>query len=148
MNGGLLLNVSLLLCRLSLGGMFLLAGLRKMLPAEGKSVGEMLTGFAKFSASKAPLPENLGLAYGYALPWAELFFGALLVLGLFSRFSALMIALMLLSFMIALGIDWWPAKGGAFDKNVILFSLALLLVATGPGGLALGRGKAKAVAKD
>ena len=148
MCGGLLLNVALLLCRFSLGGTFLIAGLRKMLPADGKTLGETLSGFADKVAGMAPLPHSLGLTYGYALPWGELFFGLLLVLGLFARASALLIALMLLSFIIALGVDFWPAKGGAFNPNIIFFSLALLLVATGPGGLALGRGKAKPAAKD
>lgn len=135
-NGGLL-SLALLLNRLSLGVLFFFAGVRKMIPDEGQSVGAKLQGFASFVASKAPLPEALGTAYGYALPFVEAITGLLLAAGLFSRISSGVISLMLLSFMIAFGIAWWPSEGGVYDKNVILFTLALLLTVTGAGSFSL-----------
>ena len=94
---------------------------------------DALSGFAKYVANEAPLPRPLGLFYGYALPWVEIIAGLLLIFGLASRVGAALIALMVLSFMIEMGIGWWPDNGPAYDKNVILFTLALLLTAVGAG---------------
>lgn len=136
--GTKLLGLLILLNRLALGSIFLLAGVRKLFPAASiRDVGMNLYKFASHVAGEAPLPGFLGQAYGTALPVVEIVAGLLLVLGLWSRPAASLIALMLFSFMIALGIEWWPAKGPAFDKNVILFTLSLLLVALGPGRYAL-----------
>lgn len=130
---GLLFEVAVLLCRLSLGLIFFFAGLRKMIPTEVKTFVTMLKDFAAGVASEAPMPEPLGLAYGYALPFVELLAGLLLIVGLFGRVAAALISLMLLSFIIAMGVDWWPEAGPAFDKNVVFFTLAFLLIFTGAG---------------
>ena len=136
-------SLILLLNRVPLGLLFLLAGVRKLLPKPDGSVMQSLNGFASYAASQAPLPEALGKAYGYALPFVEIIAGGLLILGLLTRVSALVIGLMLLSFMVAMGINWWPESGPAFDKNVILFTLSLLLVMIGGGAWSLDavRGK-------
>jgi len=131
-----LLSLALLLNRITLGVLFVLAGVRKFLPTEDAGVLDKWHGFAGYAASNAPLPEFLGKAYGYALPVVEVLAGLLLVLGFFSRVAAVLIALMLLSFMIAMGIEWWPDSGPAYSKNIILFTLALLLALTGSGKLA------------
>lgn len=132
-----LISVALLLNRVSLGLLFLLAGVRKLLPGEGASIIDKMNGFASFTASKAPLPEVLGKAYGYALPWAELICGLILIIGFYARISAVLIGLMLLSFIIAMGVEWWPASGPAFTKNFILLTLALLIAAAGTGKFAV-----------
>lgn len=131
-----LINVALLLNRLTLGVLFLLAGVRKVLPTDEATLMQKWEGFAAFTASKAPLPEFLGKAYGYALPPVELLAGLFLAVGLYTRISATLIALMLLSFMIAMGVEWWPDSGPAFSKNAILFTLAVLLAVTGSGKIA------------
>ena len=132
-----LISFALLLNRLSLGVLFMLAGVRKLLPAGEANMLDKMSSFASFVASQAPMPEFLGKAYGYALPWAEIIVGAMLVVGLFARSAALLIGLMLLSFIIAMGAEWWPESGPAFSKNFILLTLCLLIVATGSGKLAL-----------
>lgn len=132
-----LLSFVLLLNRIVLGLLFLLAGIRKLLPTSEASMLEKMNGFASFVASQAPMPEALGKAYGYALPWAEILTGAMLMVGLFTRISATLIALMTLSFIIAMGAEWWPAQGPAYSKNFILLTLATLLAAVGSGKLAL-----------
>lgn len=154
-----LISVALLLNRIFLGLLFLFAGLRKIFPFEKveswgtfftwsglidilkilfsyEAIGQKLTWFASFSADKAPLPELLGKAYGYALPWTELVVGVTLAIGFFSRLSAILIGLMLLSFLIAMGPEWWPQQGPAFSKNFILLTLCLLIAATGSGRFA------------
>ncbi len=132
-------HLVLLLNRLTLGALFFLAGIKKLIPTADQSFVDMLTGFAEQVAGMAPLPEPLGLAYGYALPFVEIVAGLLLALGLFTRVAAVVIALMLLSFMIEFGVAWWPDSGPVFDKNVIYFTLALLLAVVGGGGWALDR---------
>lgn len=132
-----LISAALLLNRISLGVLFVLAGVRKLIPAGDASMIDKMNGFASYVASQAPLPEALGKAYGYALPWAELIVGITLVIGLFTRVSATLIGLMLVSFIIAMGPDWWPESGPAFSKNFILLTLCILLAAAGSGKFAL-----------
>lgn len=132
MHASFSLNVALLLCRLSLGFLFFFAGLRKMMPFD--SIGSNLSGFVNNAVvPNAPLPEILAKAYGYALPFVELIAGIFLILGLFTRTSATLIGLMLLSFIIAFGIKWWPEQGPAYDSNVVFLTLALLLAVVGAG---------------
>lgn len=132
-----LISAALLLNRISLGVLFVLAGVRKLIPAGDASIIDKMNGFASYVASQAPLPEALGKAYGYALPWAELILGITLVIGLFTRVSATLIGLMLVSFIIAMGPKWWPESGPAFSKNFILLTLCILLAAAGSGKFAL-----------
>ena len=135
-------DLMILANRLTLGSLFVLAGVRKLLPAAEKTVLESWSGFASFVASQAPLPEFLGKAYGYALPPVELIAGAMLIVGFKARIAALLIGLMMLSFLIAASQgDWWPAKGPAFPPNLILLTLAMWLFVQGPGKLSLDRKK-------
>ena len=101
---------------------------------EGQTIGQKLSGFADYVASQAPLPQVLGQAYGYALPFAEVAAGFLLIVGFLARPAAGVISLMLLSFLFALGFG---AEQGPFSKEVILLTLALLLMVTGPGGISV-----------
>lgn len=132
-----IISLALLINRLSLGALFALAGIRKLLPSGDAGVMDKWSGFANFTASKAPLPEALGKTYGYLLPPVEFLAGLLLVLGLFTRGASFIIALMLVSFLVAMGLEWWPDSGPAFTKNIILLTLALLITATGSGKLAV-----------
>lgn len=131
-----LISFALLLNRVSLGVLFVLAGVRKLMPAGDADILDKMNGFASFVASKAPMPEFLGKAYGYTLPWAELLVGAALVIGVYTRISASLIGLMLLSFIIAMGPEWWPDSGPAFSKNFILLTLCILIAAAGSGKFA------------
>ncbi|MFK7788526.1 MAG: DoxX family protein [Phycisphaeraceae bacterium] len=132
-----LISAALLLNRVTLGVLFVFAGVRKLMPAGEASILDKMNGFASFVASQAPMPEFLGKAYGYALPWAELVVGVLLVIGVLTRTSAILIGLMLLSFIIAMGPDWWPESGPAFSKNFILLTLCILIAAAGSGKFAV-----------
>ncbi|MEM7624033.1 MAG: DoxX family protein [Planctomycetota bacterium] len=137
MNSDKLTHLALLLNRLTLGVLFVFAGIRKVFPGGGKGPWQAMQEFAGYVASNAPLPEALGRAYGYALPWGEILFGLLLMLGFYTRLAAVVIGLMLISFMLEFGIAWWPKSGPAFDKNVIYLTLAFLLAVTGGGRYAL-----------
>jgi uncharacterized membrane protein YphA (DoxX/SURF4 family) len=87
------------------------------------------------------LPEFFMRPYGYALPYAEVLFGVLLMLGLFGRTTATFIALMLLSIIIAQmtvgGFFHGTTVPGPYHANLLFFTLTLWLIATGPGAISL-----------
>jgi len=85
-----------LLCRLALGGIFIYASLDKIAhPRE----------FAKIIANYAILPDFLVTLPALVLPWLELAAGLCLVVGLWTRSSALLLSLLLLAFILALGFN-------------------------------------------
>ena len=79
--------------------------------------------------------------YGYALPFAEVLFGVLLMLGLFGRLSATFIMLMLLSIIIAQMDAGWFFHGdkvpGPYHANLIFLTLSIWLIASGSGSISL-----------
>jgi len=134
-------NIALLVCRLTLGMLFVFAGIRKLIPTAGTTFPANLQAFVNGSVvPNAPLPEAISRIYGYSLPFVELLAGALLVVGLLTRLSATLILLMLVSFVLAMGLNWWPARGPAFSENVILACLAFLLASVGPGRYSMDAG--------
>ena len=93
-----------LLLRLVLGVVPLLAG--------GLKVGNPL-GAARAVQAYEVLPFELARWVGYALPWVEIVVGLLLVLGLFTRVSAVLGAVLMLAFVIGIGQAW--ARGLTID---------------------------------
>jgi uncharacterized membrane protein YphA (DoxX/SURF4 family) len=84
------------LCRLVLGGIFIYASLDKIAqPRE----------FARIIANYAILPDFLVTLPALVLPWLELTAGIFLVIGLWTRSSALLLSLLLLVFITALGFN-------------------------------------------
>lgn len=87
-----------LLARLAAGGVFVYAGVLKALaPAEE---------FAYAIESYRVLNSQLSLWAAYTLPWLELYAGLLLAAGIFTRFNALFIGALILSFEVLLGQAW------------------------------------------
>lgn len=84
------------ICQLFLGGIFLYAGL-------GKIVFHL--NFIKNVRNYRLLPEVLVEVFSYVLPWLEVIFGILLILGIFKRISAVVISTLLLVFIGAILID-------------------------------------------
>lgn len=138
-------HVAALIARATLGLYFVAAGVAKVEGELSNKIGHFYE--SSFSALQpAWLPEIVAAPYGYALPWVEVVVGAMLTLGLATRLSAILIALMLASFTVALVLAKGPSGGGpvAFHSNVVLIGLALLLISVGGGGIsidALFRGK-------
>lgn len=133
----ILIDLSLLLLRVALGLYFLIAGV-------GKVKGELSEGLGTFYNSSFKglqpdwLPNWLAMPYGYTLPWLEVLFGGLLILGILGRLTALVIFLMLASFIIALamanGIDAQDDKAHTpFSPNYVLAGAALVLFTSGMG---------------
>jgi len=127
--------------RLVLGVTFILAGVSKL----GNPAG-----FVQVIKSMAPyLPELLGTAYGYALPYLEVVLGALLLLGLWTRVAAWVGAALVASFILGVALAtpdvpflFDPAARAIPNKDFGFLAIAISLGLTGAGALSLdARGK-------
>lgn len=139
-------HIALLLNRIAIGLYLLLAGTGKLNDGLVEFVNES---FKKMQPGW--LPDALALPYAYALPFLEIVFGALLILGFLSRTSAAISGLMILSFTIAIAtqeslLEHGP---GPFSANLIFITLLFLLFVTGPGNLSIDQRlfKAKTIKK-
>ena len=86
---------ALLAVRLILGAVFLMSAVPKLAAPRQ---------FARDVQQYRLLPRPLASAFGYALPYAELVVAALLLMGIYTEWAALGVAVMLLTFMIAVGV--------------------------------------------
>jgi uncharacterized membrane protein YphA (DoxX/SURF4 family) len=83
--------------RIGLAAIFILAGLSKTTAPIAEFIG--------MAKQWNILPDPWVTIYAVTLPWVELIAGLLLLVGLWPRFNASLIALMLLSFLIAISIN-------------------------------------------
>lgn len=83
--------------RAALGGLFCVAAWTKL--NDLQSFAEAIKGFKVLDASTH---EHLILSAAYTMPWVELIAGVMLVLGLWTRAAATIVALLLVAFMGAL----------------------------------------------
>ena len=126
---GPLLDLFLLLNRLTLGWYMLSAGWEKV-------HGELTTGFGTFLASGpfqnrgAILPPEAVAPFGYAWPWFEFLSSLFLILGLFGKWAALVTAVMLaiISFTLIFTGELFPRH-----HAIVFCTLALMLFVLGPG---------------
>jgi len=93
-----------LIARLVLGSVFLVAGALKVTTPEA---------LAKATQAYQILPHEFAAYVGYALPIAEVILGALLIVGLFTRVSAIITSLLLVAFIIGIAQAW--ARGLSID---------------------------------
>lgn len=103
---GLRHKYTIAVSRLLVGGVFVLAGSTKLL--------EPIEDFISLAHSWNILPEPFVTWYIVPLPWVELIFGILLILGVFTRISAGVLALTLISFIIAISMNM--ARGRTLDE--------------------------------
>ena len=135
LSSGQLLDSLILLARLSLGWYVLNAGFQKVQAEFGAGLGTFLFG-NMFQRRSSFLPELFAVPLGYAWPWMETSCGLLLVIGLFSRTTAAVMAWLLASIGTALLIG-----GGLFPRHylMVFVPMALLLCLIGPGRYSLDR---------
>ncbi len=100
----LVLDVLGLLARLVLGGALLLAG--------GLKIGNP-SGSARAVQAYDVLPFEMARVVGYGLPYVEVILGLLLVLGLFTRASAVLGGLLMVVFVVGIAQAW--ARGLTID---------------------------------
>lgn len=98
-----------LVLRLGLGGIFVASGVAKLAHLEQF--------YLTAQGYKMLTPELIQLYAGW-LPWLEILAGASLILGLFTRFGAMLASLLLGSFLIALG--WVLLRGEAIECGCFL----------------------------
>lgn len=94
-----------LLARLVLGGSLLLAGLLH--------VGNLDKNVLSVRAYQLPIPYELVKVIGYAQPVVEIILGLLIVLGVFTRFTALVGSLAMVVFILGIASLW--ARGLKVD---------------------------------
>ncbi len=123
-------QVGPLLIRLSIGSYFLMAGLGKI---------DRIPAFVRQVNAFGILPESVGTLYGLLLPYFEVVIGAMLLMGLWTTLAGGIAALMLCSFIIAIGL--FPDSSMFFNKDLILLAGVLSLMYTGAGGWSLDGGK-------
>ncbi len=124
-----MLGLFLMLSRLGLGWYMFHTGWEKVM-------GELQGGLGTFLASKSfqPrgdfLPGPLAALFGYTWPWLEALSGLFLVLGLFTRFSTILMAALLASISVALVFtgEYFPRH-----HTMPFLPMALVLWVLGPG---------------
>lgn len=132
---GILARSALVILRVYLGVITLLAGLAKL---RGNPVPEfrafveqvaMERGhpFYQEFVQRVLLPDPS--AWAVLLTWAELLGGAMLILGLVTRFSAALTLLLAVNYMLAKGAWFWTP--GSNDAAFAAISLALIIGAAG-----------------
>jgi uncharacterized membrane protein YphA (DoxX/SURF4 family) len=123
-------DVLLLLIRLTLGWYLLLAGWEKVSDELAGGLGTFFASDSYQRRNPSWLPSSLSTGYGYALPWMELGFGALVMAGLFGRIAAAGAAVVFTS----IGIALFGAGDLLPRHHIIVFlPVALLLLTHGPG---------------
>lgn len=125
---------ALTLLRLVLGISMLYHGWEKLIPAGGFSRAHPLAGIESFNH----FVMTLGLPYwlGYISIVTEFLGGALLILGLLTRLSALLIAVNMLVAIWTVNMRHGYASS---EYSLALASMAFMLVVAGSGALALDR---------
>ena len=88
----------LLAVRIVIGGLFLATGIFKAIAPPEE--------FAAVIRTYQILPERALVPIATVLPWVEIVSGAFLALGLWTRWTAGVVGLMLLTFTLALGSAW------------------------------------------
>ncbi|WP_280536367.1 DoxX family protein [Halopenitus sp. POP-27] len=123
--------------RLALGIPLLIAGAGKVLAIGPKPMG--LSGFAGFLASLGVPFAPIG-AWGVGL--LELVGGALLLVGLFVRVTAALVAVdMLVATALVHLPNGYPAASNGVELTLTLSLIALALVVSGPGVLSIERAR-------
>jgi putative oxidoreductase len=132
-------DFGLLILRFAVGGTFFAHGMQKVFGMWG---GPGITGLARTL-------EGFGFRQATTLAWVtgitELVAGALLVLGLLTPLAAAgLLAIMINAVALKFGNGFFiasPAGAGAVEFEVLLGLAAAALVLTGPGRIALDRGR-------
>lgn len=124
------MNLGLLIVRIPVGLIMLFAGFLKFKGGVGSFVNQAIGAAPKY------LPDAAARGYLYALPAVELFIGLLLLLGWWTRLTAFIASLVLISIIMA--VTGIVAENTDFvpHSNVVLLSVTLMLMLVGPGAYA------------
>jgi hypothetical protein len=132
MNDAILFSAIATGARWVVGAFFLIFALKKLPDRPG---------FVFVVVAYRVLPRRWAEVYGYCLPWLELCVGGMLVLGILPRVFAFVAAFLLISFLVAIGLNIMRRRtdlscgcaGGSSQQKIgsmlLLRNLALLLLA-------------------
>lgn len=127
MNNNILVNgISVLIFRMSLSGIFITAGISHLMHPEEVANRINTAAFGQFAGSIGD-PYFLGLITGYFL----LIFGLLLFSGVFTRWSALILFMLLIPITITIQLGNGVLHGPLW-KNVALFGGLLFFIVNNP----------------
>jgi uncharacterized membrane protein YphA (DoxX/SURF4 family) len=138
--------------RLILGGLFVFAAWMKL--SNPQAFADSVLAF-KIIPEKA---EHLSTLTTFVVPWIEMIAGVMLIVGLWARAAALVLSLMLVVFIVGIasvlyrhmdvscgcfGKFEWPCRGNLgycqIGRDVAMLAMGLIVVARGPGPLAIDR---------
>jgi putative oxidoreductase len=127
----------LLIARVAIGVYFLLAGYKKIATGVDK--------FATEHAANVPqyVSPEFGRHYLQVLPYAEMIVGLTMVIGLYTKLSAGLMSLILVSFILATGVGFKPGNP-QINENFVYLGLTLLLMHFGGGKVAVDQSMGKA----
>lgn len=127
-------EVARALARVTLGWFLFHQGWGKVAQDWAEGLGTFYRGNQFQNNTPDWLPTLIAAPYGYALPWFELVIGALLMLGLFNRFSAGIATLIFLSIAVA-----WLNAGNLLPRHMLMIYLPLgaYFFFAGPGRFSL-----------
>lgn len=114
-------SFGILLIRLSLGSLFLFSGASKVIHLQEFIQSVQATGMTG---------STLSFILAFILPFLELIFGALYIIGLFTPLTSFAIACMTISFMIVLGVRHEELP---FTYNFIFLACSVATLFTGAG---------------
>jgi putative oxidoreductase len=122
------------LTRVALGWFLLHQGWGKVVQDWTGGMGTFYRGDQFQNTNPDWLPTVIAAPYGYALPWLELVFGALLMLGLLNRLSAGGATLVFLSILVA-----WLDAGRLLPRHMLMIyaPLGAYFFLAGPGRFSL-----------
>jgi putative oxidoreductase len=136
------ISIGLFLIRLTLGSVFLFAGAQKLLNIQN---------FITEVQALGMFDENFSFIIGFILPFVEIFFGALYIIGLFTPITSIVLSLMCVSFLIALGVG--PVEYDLpFNYDWVFLACTLTTLFAGAGTLSfdalLDRKKKRVIIED
>lgn len=120
--------------RVALGWFLLHQGWGKVTMEMSGGAGSFYRGNQFQNSNPEWLPDLLAAPYAYALPWAELVFGIMLLLGLLNRLSAGAATVIFLSIAIA-----WMNAGNLLPRHMLMIYVPLgaYFFFAGPGRYSL-----------
>ena len=114
-------SIGLFIMRLGLGSIFLFAGAKKVIN---------LQQFIRSVQDTGQMNETIAFILAFILPFMELIFGALLIIGLFTPIASFFLACMSISFLVTQGAGHPELP---FSYNIVFLACAVAMMFTGAG---------------
>ncbi len=114
-------SVGILLIRIVVGSMFLFAGATKVIH---------LQNFIKSVQETGLMHDSLAFILAFILPFLELIFGALFIIGLFTPLASFVLSCLTVSFLFVLGVRHEELP---FSYNFVILACTIATMFTGSG---------------